>query len=445
MALSATIVWEVQTGGAATNGGGFKPGASGTDWSQQASAQYSVTDAVTAGTTTITSATANFGTDVVGNTLYIQGGTGSITAGWYEITARNSATSITVDRSTGLTTGTGATLKIGGALDSLGTAGAAHVAGNTIYQKSGAYTVSSTSSNVSGGKISLTAGSSGAMTRLIGYGSTRGDGGTRPVNTSSAASTPVVTLANNVHVENIEVNGNSTSATCFLNTASGIVVSCVGKNATSRNFSQSSATRARAIACYSYTSGSTGFESGQLLNCVDVGSGYGFGLWTAGDTATNCFAINNTTAGFDFQAASAAYNCTAYNATRGFYQDGTLAVPIPVVNCLAVNCTTKGFDASAATGGMELWNCAGYNNSGGNVSTNITSNTGFITLSAAPFVATGSSNYALNSTAGGGAALKQVGYPTSFNGLSTSNYIDIGAAQAVASGGIIRTGMDGGF
>ena len=64
MALSANTVLEVRNGGSDTNGGGFVTGAAGTDWSQQDAAQYSVTDGVTAGTTTITSATANFGTDV---------------------------------------------------------------------------------------------------------------------------------------------------------------------------------------------------------------------------------------------------------------------------------------------------------------------------------------------------------------------------------------------
>src|SRR5262249_43334312 len=133
MALNAAIEWELRpTNGSDTNGGGWKRGASGTDWSQQNAAQYSVTDAVTNGTTTITSATANFGTDVVGNVLYIQGGTGSITAGWYEITSRTNTTTIVVDRSTGLTTGTGATLNIGGALKTLGQAMTNWVASNTI-------------------------------------------------------------------------------------------------------------------------------------------------------------------------------------------------------------------------------------------------------------------------------------------------------------------------
>src|SRR5579862_6029433 len=108
MALPSTTVFEVRPGaGSATNGGGFVPGSSGTDWSQQNGAQYSVADGVANGTTTVTSATANFGTDVVGNIACIGGA-------WYRIVSRTNATTIVVDRS--ITTATGLTLNIGGAL-----------------------------------------------------------------------------------------------------------------------------------------------------------------------------------------------------------------------------------------------------------------------------------------------------------------------------------------
>ena len=57
-AISNDTVFEVRTDGSDTNGGGFVTGASGTNWTLQAAAQYAVTDAVTAGVAT--SATANF-------------------------------------------------------------------------------------------------------------------------------------------------------------------------------------------------------------------------------------------------------------------------------------------------------------------------------------------------------------------------------------------------
>jgi hypothetical protein len=173
-ALNSAIVWEVRTSGSNTNGCGFKAGASGTDWTQQDAAQYSVTDAVTNGTTTITSATANFGTDVVGNVLYITGGTASITADRYEITSRTNSTTIIVDRSSGLTTGTGATLKIGGACDDPEEVSGDIVAGNTCYVKAGTYTVTFSAG---------TSGSDNNWIKWYGYNATRGDnptGSNRP-------------------------------------------------------------------------------------------------------------------------------------------------------------------------------------------------------------------------------------------------------------------------
>ena len=77
MAITTTTVLEVQHGGSDTNGGGFDPTmAGGTDYSQTTSAHISVTDGVTNGTTTITSATAAFTSGVVGNLVYVSGGAG---------------------------------------------------------------------------------------------------------------------------------------------------------------------------------------------------------------------------------------------------------------------------------------------------------------------------------------------------------------------------------
>src|ERR1700742_5059016 len=133
MALSANTVLEVRLTGDDTNGGGFVTGASGTDWSLQNAAQYSVTDAVANGTNVVSSATGSFGADAIGNLAYLQGGSGSLAADRYQITARTS-TSITLDRN--VAAGTGITLKIGGALASPGMAAAvATVAGMIVYIK----------------------------------------------------------------------------------------------------------------------------------------------------------------------------------------------------------------------------------------------------------------------------------------------------------------------
>ena len=156
MALSASSVWEVRTTGSDTNGGGFVTGASGTDYTQQNAAQYSLTNGVTNGTTTI--ATISAAAVMIGNIAYVQGGTGSVVAGWYQITGASAGVSITVDRSTGLSAGTGVTINIGGALASPGQSGALLVAGNLIWVKSGTYPITSASTNISGGCMNVGVG-----------------------------------------------------------------------------------------------------------------------------------------------------------------------------------------------------------------------------------------------------------------------------------------------
>ena len=172
MAFSASTVFEVQGGvGSDTNGGGYVTGSSGTDYSQQASAQIATTDAVAAGTTTITSVTAGFTSAITGNMVYLAGGSNSLGADWYKATYV-SATSITVDRN--VAAGTGITMNIGGCLNTIGqacTIANAHVAdGFIIYVKAtGTYSIATA--------LSITNQPGSPVSRVVGYSSTRGDGG----------------------------------------------------------------------------------------------------------------------------------------------------------------------------------------------------------------------------------------------------------------------------
>ena len=84
-----TAVWEVESGGTDTNGGGADSATVSTDMSkflnknaasctscQSATVNISTTDAVATGTTTITSTTANFSSAIVGNFILLSGGPG---------------------------------------------------------------------------------------------------------------------------------------------------------------------------------------------------------------------------------------------------------------------------------------------------------------------------------------------------------------------------------
>ncbi len=241
MTISIHTAFECRTQatGSTTNGGGWVPGSSGTDWTQQNSAQYASTDGVTNGTTTITSATANWGTDVVGNLAYVAGGTGSISGNWYQITARNSATSITVDRSTGLTTGTGATVNIGGAVDLATAISIMNNAGNgtsSEYQcwikNDGIYTTTAGFSLTTGGNFY----GGGTANRFSGYTTTRGDGATAGneaiirLSTNSNLTAISVTTAQASYFENLIVDGNGLSG------SNGIVGYCDVYNCKFINF-----------------------------------------------------------------------------------------------------------------------------------------------------------------------------------------------------------------
>ena len=72
----------------------------------------STTDAVANGSTTITSATANFNASIVGTAIELSAGSGSLTAAWYYVTAFTNSTTVSVDRV--VPSGTGISMSIGG-------------------------------------------------------------------------------------------------------------------------------------------------------------------------------------------------------------------------------------------------------------------------------------------------------------------------------------------
>ncbi len=253
MALSTSTYWEVRgSTGSNTNGGGFVAGASGTDWSQQAAAQYSVTDGVTAGTATITSATANFGTDVVGNIIYVQGGTGSISAGWYQIISRTNATTIVVDRSNGLTAGTGVTLNIGGAFATIQKALDIFVSNNRIYvQDDAIYSISATLTEPS------SVGSFTGRLRCIGYTTTRGDLGRPTVRTSGAINCWSM-RSDGFQLENFILDGNSVG---LIGLTEGATYETYASNVKCMNFtSHGFSGQMHLVGCEAASNGGSGFN-----------------------------------------------------------------------------------------------------------------------------------------------------------------------------------------
>ena len=425
MALSVLSVWEVRTAtGSDTNGGGWVTGASGTDWSQYATPQYALTNGTTAGTTTIltTSATA----DMVGNIAYVAGGTGSITGNWYQITAASVGTSITVDRSTGLTTGTGVTINVGGALATLTQAVTVAVQNNQIW-----CTGSQTITSVMILNLTSSSGTYPPFT-ITGYSSARGDGGrftlqtatnsTNLISYSSAnsymlrnlllkctAGTPGYGIAAgtsgasyNLALDNCRITGFHIG---IYGPYSGYYYilwltlnNCEVDSCTSHGIENSAITHI--LNSYIHGNGGDGvrmddpgqaFEHITALNSVFYSNtAYGINLYgNTGGVVQNCAFVSNAT-GFTHGSGSGGY--------------GT----VNVLNCI--------FDSNATAG---IYNSAGitgvyYNNAFRNNGTDISNWPGVfvnpVSISASPFTNPTGGDFTLNSTSGAGAACKGAGF-----------------------------------
>lgn len=442
MALPAESVFEMRTTGDNTNGGGFVAGASGTDYSQQdakntVGSDISTTDVVASGSSIITSATANFSTGIIGNIIYLQGGSGSLAASRYQVVSRSSATSIGLDR--GVATGTGITMNIGGAAISLGNLGSNAAtgleSGNKIFIKAGTYSVTVGSPNVNNGCFNTT-----QIIHFEGYQTTRGDLGTPPVlQASGISSFHMISLFNACIIKNIKMDGASLSGSKGFNTNSqnAIVYKCTAVNFTDNGFNGG------ALASKFYHCVATGcssepaFNGGRLYGCVaHANTITGFTSVSAercisyGNTGANSDGFTNTSAGDKL------INCVSYaNGRDGFRSSGVNTL---LINCIAESNTGVGFNFSLSNpSGVQLFNCAGFS-AGTNVSLGtgfFVSNAGFVTGSGSFFTNAASGDFSLNATAGRGLALRAAGLPGIFPVGLTTGYLDIGAAQHQDAGG----------
>lgn len=435
MALASNTVWEVRTAGADTNGGGFVTGAAGTDYSQQdtpntVGSDISTTDGVGNGTTTFTSATGNFGTTIVGNIIRLNGGTGGLAAGWYQVTARASTTSITLDRT--VAAGTGITMTIGGALGSPGMVGGVGlVSNNRIFIKAGTYTVTSATPNISGGCFSP-----GALLLYVeGYETTRGDLGVKPIIIADGVITTftLFTLSSNfIKLMNIELDGNNRTSSRGVALGASSLYRIVGRNFTNSAFvglsSSSLLIECLATGCSTLSA----FVNCNCYSCIATANTFtGF---IVGNTfyTVNCISYGNTggtTDGFLTSATNPGsfINCVAYgNGRDGFRLTSAHCV---AVNCIAESNTGTGFNSTGSI--SQLRNCAAYLNTAGNVviTGTFAANYDFVTGIGSFFTNAAAGDFTLNNTTGGGEDVRGVGLPGPFPLGLTVGYIDIGAAQ----------------
>jgi hypothetical protein len=422
MALAAATTWEVRTAGSDTNGGGFVTGATGTDYSLQDSKNtvgnnISTTDAVANGTTTITSATGAFTSAIVGNIVYLSGGTGSIAAQWRQVTGFTNATTITIDAT--IAASTGMTMNIGGALLSVGQAAASATAGNTIYVKAGTYTISSASTNVTGGCVNLNGGQ-----QFVGYSTTRTltNTDTKPILQYGVISTATL-WATAPNLYNLAMDGTNQTAARAMN--GGNAVRCTFKNFNTAN------TTANFFYCYATTCSAAMFTQISIFCEATACTATPF-LLTGSEFAYGCLSYANTgasTDGFSFAAGAYAANCVAYsNGRDGFRStNGNNQAIVALTNCIAESNIGVGFNASSS-GRLWTFNCATFGN-GSTTAGTLVSVSQIANSTGTFFVNAAGGNFALNSVTLTGFLARAGGYVGAFPVAPTTSYLDIGAVQ----------------
>ncbi len=412
-----SLYWEVRTAGSDSNGGGFDSSLGGTDYSQQNSAQATGTG--TSASTTLTATTGIFTSQMVGN--YVTNGTT-----WYKITAYTSSTIVTLS---GSPSWTAQTIKVGGALATPGLAAAQNnIYGGDIYIKTGTYSVTSTSFNVSSGCIQIWYG-----TKMIGYGTTRGDTGRATIQLNVASAT-MLQEGNISHgFENIIFDGNSQSSSGFITNDGndrGYFFNCDIKNFTANTFGG-----ATYEACY--VSGNSYAIAGNFYDCVITGSASD----GCSGSIIRCVVYGNS--GIGYNGYASVIDCVIFNNTSHGIQFNNGSSAVEVRNTIISSNGGYGINISGTIQGLVTVNCAYYSNTSGKYSTgaNITRVIGEVTLSGDPFTNTSGGDFSLNTTAGAGAACRAAGSPGVMPGGSTTGYLDIGVAQHQDSGGGTTVGM----
>jgi hypothetical protein len=471
----ATLVFEVETGGSDSNGGGFDNGvgAPGTDYSQQAAAQVAYTDLVIGGTGSenqLTSAAHPFSSTSPGNVINITGGTG-FTTGLYRILSVSGSTA-TMDQGIGTANSTGGTGNLGGAFATINKA-TAHmtVPGQITYVKGGTYA----NSGVNG--PSPTAGN--ALSRMIGYTSTRGDNGqaTIQLNTNNVTLVDGSGLdpSNALSWENFTFDGNNkTSSNGYRCSVSGYnqhaFINCIFKRFTGQYCIQAPDGVLNIQGCEFASNAFTTNYSGCIIARTGSGTGTGGGYnVTVSDSYFNGNSISSTNLAaviWGQNTSLSVQNCIFYNNTGtemdGIYLNNALTVNISNndihsnsrhginidssasnANCCALPTilnnviTSNGgwwINGSFATSPtmVTINHNAYYNNTSG-AKTGFTAGAGEVTLTGLPYV-NAPTDFSLNSTSGQGLGCRGAGIPGTLGVSATvgTGYMDLGALPLYA-------------
>lgn len=485
MAVSNKAVFECRPAtGNDLNGGGFIPGATGTDFSQQAAAQATfngtTVTAVNGGTSaTITLTGYTVSAADVGNLLRQASGT-NVVAGLFQIISVNvGANTWTLDRNASSGAMVAMVGRMGGALATLvqfftdADANTLVTGGYSCYVVG---TMTVTAAIVIAGQYNTNvAGSSTATTlggvSVIGYTATRGDNGQFTLTTATNS------------VDLLHFSNNCCSVN-FYNCAFTTSAGTVGMGAAPTTASSEPCRIAfhnctftglkRAIWCDG--PGNNGAFIGLYLrNCVVTGSTVDGIVNSSHTVMMDCYIYSNTGDGTRMEwggiGASGPFvgvRTTWYgNTGKGLYNQqlgGKTQVGqnTHLYNCNFVSNTGDGLGISVSgnNGLAEIivennifygnggfgFNCTvlfgfyfGASNAyGGNTSGPyggvVSALSGDVSLSGDPFNGRTTNDFSLNNTSGAGAACRQAGYPGVLQ-LGGTGYADIGQLSPQASGG----------
>lgn len=352
-----------------------------------------------------------------------------------------------------------------------GKAGGNHSGGDRIIIENANYSLTSDTANVTGGPLSPVAGTVVSPTLVVGCNSIVGD--LDSVNDftnfpilSANASHPVTpfTIANsNIHVYNLACNGgNQSNRAIWISAGSNsIVCNCKGYNALF--FGLEVEGSASIYRCYLTGNGSSGaalyISSSNVTveDCLITGnSNPGIKVDGVHTHILRCIIHSNTGASTDgiivFGSLGAAIrNSILYNNGRAGIRlsDSTSPGNASIKNnIIYLNAEFGIYSGSVLLTDPDIDYNAFLSNTSG-PRNNVPAGSHDITLTADPFVSKSTGNFALNSTAGGGAALKALGFPVTFPLGLTQNYLDIGVAQSQASAAVAallgNVGMGGGY